>query len=213
MNSLFSFQTHLKGAKRSMSFYTWRNEGILGMAIAPPSIVEQETDMMKQHFECDNFRNMTEYIGFKFEKSNTTRAIIITQPVLVQSLERQIGPSWWNPTNYSHKNRYNTYQQPEEKPLTVEKHTSHQVGISKLQHLVWNSRQDIWNADCEPSWKLVQLTNTHYKVMLSTMKYISATPNHGIVLDPISKWNRKDKDFMWSITDRCNSNMLPRWPK
>ncbi len=38
------------------------------------------------------------------------------------------------------------------------------------------------------------------------MKYVLSTPNWGIVLNPTSTWNGNDKNILWTITGRCNSN-------
>ncbi len=66
---------HANGFERSEAnqclIYAWRNKGLEiwvtqvddNMVIARPSIIEQEEDMMKKHFECDDLGNMTEYIG------------------------------------------------------------------------------------------------------------------------------------------------------
>jgi len=195
-------------------FYAWRNEGLViwvtwvddNMVIAPPNIVDREKDMMKNHFECDDLGNMTEYIGCKIERSNTSRAIKITQPVLVQSLKDEFDLPDGVPPTTPAKPGTTITKQPEEEPLNAEKHTNYRAGIGKLQHLVRNSRPDIGNAVCELSRQLVRPTNSHYQAMLTTMKYVVSTPNRGIVLNPTGTWNGKDKDFVWIIKGRCDSN-------
>ncbi len=56
-------------------FYAWSNEGLViwviwvdnNLVIALHSILEQEQDMITKYFECNNFGNMTEYIGCKIK--------------------------------------------------------------------------------------------------------------------------------------------------
>ncbi len=51
-------------------FFKWRPDGIVmwltwvddNLVIAPHSIVEEEKDMMKQHFKCDDIGDLREYI-------------------------------------------------------------------------------------------------------------------------------------------------------
>ncbi len=58
-------------------FFKWRPEGIVmcltwvndDLVIAPPSIVEGENDMMKQHFECDDIGDLSKYIGCKIDQN------------------------------------------------------------------------------------------------------------------------------------------------
>ncbi len=95
------------------------------MVIVPHNIVEQEKDMMKNDFECHDLGDMTEYIGYKVERSNTSRAIKIMQPVLVQSLKDKFNlPDGVPPTNPA-KPGTTTTKLPEEVPLSTENHTNH----------------------------------------------------------------------------------------
>ncbi|KAL7464316.1 hypothetical protein ACHAXS_008470, partial [Conticribra weissflogii] len=162
--------------------------------------------MMKKHFECDDLGNMTEYIGCKIERSKTSRAIKITQPVLVQSLQDEFDLPDGVPPTTPAKPGTTITKLPEEKALNSEKHTNYRAGIGKLQHLVRNSRPDIGNAVRELSRQLVRPTDSHYQAMLNTMKYVISTSNRGIVLNPTGTWDGKDKDFVWTITGRCDSN-------
>ncbi len=95
--------------------------------------------MIKKHFECNDLGNMTEYIGCKIERSNTTRAFKIMQPVLVQSLIDEFDLPDGVPPTTPVKPGTTITKQLEEEPLGTEKHTNYQAGIGKLQHLVRNS--------------------------------------------------------------------------
>ncbi len=142
------------GFKRSKAdpclFYAWSNEGLViwviwvdnNLVIAPHSILEQEQDMITKYFECNNFGNMTEYIGCKIKIAilrNTTRSIKISQLVLVQSLQDKFNlPNGVPPTTPAKPGTIIT-KQPEEMRLNAEKHTNYQAGIGKLQHVERNS--------------------------------------------------------------------------
>ncbi|KAL7460684.1 hypothetical protein ACHAXS_001130 [Conticribra weissflogii] len=109
------------------------------MVIAPPDIVEQEKDMMKKHFECNDLGNMMEYIGCKIERSKTSRAIKITQPVLVQSLQDKFDLPDGVPPTTPAKPGTTITKLLEEKALNGENHTNYRAGIGNFQHLVRNS--------------------------------------------------------------------------
>ncbi len=40
----------------------------------------------------------------------------------------------------------------------------------------------------------------------SPIKYVLSILNHAIVFNLTGTWNEKDKDFIWTITGRCDSN-------
>ncbi len=101
--------------------------------------------MMKKHFECDNLGNMTQYIGCKIARSNTSRAIKITQPVLVQSLTDKFDLPKGDPQTTPAKPGTTITKLLEEKALDSKKDTNYRAGIGKLQHLVRNSRPDFGN--------------------------------------------------------------------
>lgn len=145
------------GFKRSKAnpclFYAWRNEGLViwvgwvndNMVIGPPDIVDKEKDMMKKDFDCDDLENLTEYIGCKINKSATTRAIKITQPVLVRSIQNEFNlPNRPPPITPAKPGTIHS-KQTDKEPLSPEKHTNYRAGIGKLQYLVQNSRLDIRN--------------------------------------------------------------------
>ncbi len=132
--------------------------------------------MMKKHFECDDLGNMTEYIGCKIERSDSTRAIKIKQPVLVQSPQDESDLPDGVPPTTPAKPGMTFTTKPEEGQLSTDKHTNYRAGIGKLQHLVKNSQPDIRNAVCKRSQQLIQPTNTHYKAMLNSMKYVLSPP-------------------------------------
>ncbi len=75
--------------------FKWIPEGIVmwitwvgdNLVIVPPSIVEAEKDMMKCHLECDDIGVLSEYVGCKINQNQDKKSVMITQPVLVQSLE------------------------------------------------------------------------------------------------------------------------------
>ncbi len=127
----------INGFERSKAdpclFYARRNKCLViwvtwvddNMVIAPPNIMDQDKDMMKNHFECDDLGKMTEYIGCKIKRSNTSRAIKITQLVLVQSLKDEFNlPDGVPPTTRAKPGTTIT-KQPEEDPLNNRKHTNY----------------------------------------------------------------------------------------
>ncbi len=58
-------------------FFKWRPEGVViwltwvddNLVIAPPSIVEEEKGMMRQHFKCDDIGDSNEYFGCKIDQN------------------------------------------------------------------------------------------------------------------------------------------------
>ena len=48
--------------------------------------MEQEKELLKQHFKCDDIGKVKDYIGCKLDIAEDGRSLKMTQPVLVQSL-------------------------------------------------------------------------------------------------------------------------------
>ncbi len=95
------------------------------MVVPPPSITDQEKDMMKQHFKCNDIGNIAEYIRYKIEKGATTRAIKITQLVLVQIPQDEFDLPDGVPPTTPTKPGTTLTKQPEEELLISEKSTNY----------------------------------------------------------------------------------------
>ncbi len=188
-------------------FFKWRPKGIIiwltwvddNLIIAPPSIVDEEKDMMKQHFKCDDIGDLSEYIGCKIDRDRNKNSIRITQPVLVQSLEDkfelQTGTSPQTPA----KPGTTMFKKEDEDKLCKEMHTKYRAGIGKLQYFVQNSRPDIRNVVRELSRQLFHPTMTHYRAMISMMHYVKITSYRGLLLNPFRQWDGINKDYEWTV--------------
>ena len=54
--------------------------------IAHKDIIKKEKDGLSKHFKCDDVGELEDYVGCKIEIDKTEKKMIISQPVLVQSL-------------------------------------------------------------------------------------------------------------------------------
>ncbi len=125
-------------------FFTWTPEGIVilltwvddNLIIAPPLIVENEKDIMKQHFECNDIGDLRKYIRCEIDWDWKMNSIKITQPVLVQSLEDELKlpPSTLPQTPAKPGITMTKYE--DKNKQSKEMHTKYRAGIEKLQYLV-----------------------------------------------------------------------------
>ncbi len=125
------------------------------LIIAPHSIVDEEKDMIKRHFECDDIGDLSKYIGCKIDRDRNKNSIRFTQPVLVQSLEDEYELPTGTPPQTPAKPGTTMTKHEDKDKLSKEMHTKYRAGIGKLQHLVQNSQTDIGNAVQELSRQLV----------------------------------------------------------
>ncbi len=85
--------------------------------------------MMKQHFECDDIRDLSEYIRCKIEQNQDKTSIRITRPVLVQSLEDEFELPTGTPPQTPTKPGTTMTKHKDEDELIKKMHTKHQAGI------------------------------------------------------------------------------------
>mmetsp|Transcript_25862 Transcript_25862/g.36811 ORF Transcript_25862/g.36811 Transcript_25862/m.36811 type:complete len:102 (+) Transcript_25862:186-491(+) len=80
--------------------------------------------------------------------------------------------------------------------------------VEKLLHVMRWSRPEVLNPVRETSKFMKDANEYHNKAEHRIMKYFVDTPEHGLVLSPVGKWDGKDKTFEFVIQGRCDSEFV-----
>ncbi|KAL7474764.1 hypothetical protein ACHAW6_000717 [Cyclotella cf. meneghiniana] len=131
----------------------------------------------------------------------------MTQPVLVQSLTDEFKDilQGKSPTVPAKPGSILTQCENSTK-LNTEQHSRYRTGVGKLLYLTKHSRPDIANAVRDLARHCHDPTEAHWDSMCECIRYVRATPTRGLVLKPTGIWDGKDKNFMFKIRGRSDSN-------
>lgn len=146
--------------------------------------------------KCEDIGDLSRYIRCKIKKYQKGKVV---QSMKVEfDMPEEVPPTTAKPDTILTKCM-------EEEALDPKNQTNYGTGIGKLQHLVKNSWPDIANAVCKLPWQLVHPT----KPTITTMRYIVATLNRGIVLKPTGRCDGKEKTLNGSLMEGAITTMQP----
>ena len=152
-------------------------------------------------FECEDDGEMKEYIGCKITR--TDDSMVITQPVLVQSLKDEFELPGSNPVTplpaglvYQKGNQDELITPGQQKIL--------RPAVGKLIHMTRWSRPMELNPVREVSRLVQGATRPQYDGVHRIMQYIVNTPERGWKLEPGRKWDGKTKNFYFRILGKAD---------
>ena len=76
--------------------------------------------------------------------------------------------------------------------------------VGKLLYLTKHSRPDIANAVRDLARHCYDPKEAYWDSMCKSIRYVRATPTHGLVLKPTGNWDGKNKNFKFNI---CGPNL------
>ena len=164
-------------------------------------------EAMKEHFDCDDCGELTEYIGCKVDIDREQRLCKFSQPVLLQSFTDEFDvPTATQP--------YATPAAPGEvlkkddgtDDLDSKQQSMYRSGVGKLLHLMKWSRPDILNSVRDLSKFMKQGTQHHLKAMFRVMRYCMDTSKCSKILRPVGCWNGDKDSFEFVIRGRSDSD-------
>ena len=165
--------------------------------------IEQGRKAIKQHFDLDEIGELKEYVGCKIEYNKEQGWMKLTQPVLIQSFDDEFDmPN----REYKTPAAPNSMLTEGTSVLDEAKHSEYRKGVGKLIHLSKYTRPEILNAVRELSRFGSKPCMAHYAAMIRTMRYCTLTRERGLLLKPNKKWDGKDRDFLFEITGKSDSD-------
>ena len=169
-------------------------------------MLKAKTEMMSR-FDCDEVRELKEYIGCKLDWNEEKEWIKITQPVVLQSLKDEFELSeGQNPLTPAEPGSVLT-KEGEAELLKHKDQTKYRSGVGKLLHMMKWSRPEIANSIGELSTFMSAVTLAHMKAMTRVMKYVVSTPERGLVLKPNAKWDGSP-EFEFEILGQSDSDFV-----
>jgi hypothetical protein len=122
---------------------TWIDDKL---CIANAKCVEHKKELLKGHFKCDDVCRVKDYIGCKLDISTDGQSLIMTEPVLVQSLTDKFKdiPQGKDPLVPATPGNILMKCENSDK-LNPKKHSRYQTGVGKLLYLAKHTRPDIAN--------------------------------------------------------------------
>jgi hypothetical protein len=166
-------------------------------------MVEATRMQFNERFECDDFGELTEYIGCKIEYDREEKHIKVTQPVLIQTFVDgfKIDPKY-KPSTPAEPG--SVLAKCEERvALSEVKQTEYRSGTDKLLHLMSWSRPVILNAVRELSKHMQVACGAHLKAMLRVMSYVVGSDKKGLKLKPKGVW---DENMALEIKGASDAN-------
>jgi hypothetical protein len=133
-------------------------------------------DMMVKIFDCEDIREMNEYVGCKIERDLEEPSLRMTQPVLLQSFEDEFDLSQMGkpglPAPAGSILTKGDKTESEAVPLAQQ---AYRKGVGKLLHVTRWTRPDIMNSVRELSKFAGGALMAHMKAMYRCMAYCVAT--------------------------------------
>ena len=178
-------------------------------------LVLEEKEKFKQQFECDEVRELVEYMACKIDYKPGEGLMKFTQPVLLQSFTDEFKlPGGDFPITPAVPGDVLRQGDPES-AVDMSEQRIYRSGTGKLLHMMKWSRPDILNPVRDLSRFMKEASGAHMAAMYRVMKYCVGTPNRGLVLKPNATCDGNpnfdfvieevsDSDFAKDPDTRCN---------
>jgi hypothetical protein len=183
---------------------TWVDDKLF---IAHKDIIKKEKDGLSKYFKCDDIGELEDYVGCKIEIDRSEKKMIISQPVLVQSLFDEFADIEQGRLLLTPAPAGNILMRGDESStLNAEMHKRYRSGVGKLMYLAKHTRPDISNAVRDLARHMHAPNEGHWKAMEHCIRYVRYTKDRNLVIKPTGSWDGKDKSFKFKIRGRSDSN-------
>ena len=185
-----------------LMWITWVDDCI---CIGPKEHVIKAKKAMGEWFELDETGPLKEYVGVKLDIDHEKRTMRMTQPVMIQSFKDEFdlpGEVHPNPAKAGEV----LVPGKSDENISKKMQKLYRKGVGKLLHMMRYSRPDILNRVRELSQFVVAATTYHFVCMLHVMDYVVCTAEKGWFLAPNAVWDGKDKNFLFEIGGKTDSD-------
>ncbi len=160
---------------------------------------------MTERFDCEELGEVDEYVGCKVDRNHEENSIKMTQPVMLQSFNDEFDlPDGPAPNTPATPGSALVKTDPED-CIPADQLFKYRSGVGKLLHMMRWSRPEILNAVREESRYMSGASLAHVKAMHRTMKYCVGTPERGLLLKPVGKWDG-NPSYEFVISGRSDSD-------
>jgi hypothetical protein len=160
---------------------------------------------MTARFDCEEIREVDEYVGCKVERNYEENSIKLTRPVMLQSFIDELNlPNGPAPNTPATPGNALVKADPKD-CIPANELFKYQSGVGKLLHMMRWSRPEILNAVRELSRYMPGASLAHVKAMHRTMKYCVGSPECGLLWKLIGEWDG-NPSFEFVITGRSDSD-------
>ena len=152
-------------------YFRWTEQGLTlwtswvddCMSVGKRELVLDTKKGMTDWFNCDEVRELTEFVGCKLERS--ARQLRIMQPVLMQSFADEFNlPEGSAPTTPAEPGSV-LMKARDDKAVDRTAQLMYRSGVGKLIHMMKWSRPDVLNAVRDLMWHMSKSTLCHVKAM------------------------------------------------
>ena len=151
-------------------------------------VLKAKASMMKL-FDCDDVGPLKEYVGCKIDYDQEAGTMKLTQPVMIQSFKDEFELPEGNASNTPAIPGYVMSEDEIKNQVNDETQSTYRSGVGKLLHMMRWTRPEIMNAVRELSRFAGRALQSHVVAMYRVMKYCRSTPERGLLLNPLVKWD------------------------
>ena len=158
------------------------------MCVGDRKAIDELKKQLEQHFSIKDEGSMEEYVGCTVTRGNQG-TLTMRQPHLLRKIEKEFGEEVDQVRAYSTPaGTRETIMKIKEKDndligLEPSMQTRYRSGVGILLYLVKFSRPDISNSVRELSKVMDKATESHYRSLLRTIKYVLTTQNLSLFYD------------------------------
>ena len=176
------------------------------LCIGPKEEVLKAKVKLGEFFDTDECGPLNEYIGMKIDWNQTNRSLKLTQPVLIQSYQDEFDLPGESPPNPATQGEILQKSKDGSDTLSPKLHKVYRKGVGKLAHMARWTRPEVLNRVRELSRFLHAPTQQHLNRMYRVMDYIVSSPLRGWKMSPTGLWNGKDKNFLFELRGKSDSD-------
>jgi hypothetical protein len=130
----------------------------------------------QKHFKCVDIGELKDYVGCKIEIDRAEKKMIISQPVIVQSLFDEFADIEQGRLLLTPAPAGNILMRGDESStLNAEMHKRYRSGIGKLMYLAKHTRPDISNTVRDLARHMHAPNEGHWKAMEHCIRYVRFT--------------------------------------
>jgi hypothetical protein len=159
---------------------------------------------MTARFDYEEIGEVDGYVGCKVERNYENNSIKLTQPVMLQSFIDEFNlPNGPAPNIPATPGDALVKADPND-CIPANELFEYRPGVGKLLHMMRWSRPEILYAVRKLSQYMPGASLAHAKAMHRTMKYCVGSPERGLLLKPVGKWDG-NPSYEFVITGRSDS--------